>query len=72
MSEKSDFYFQSYEEWRHAITIRCDIKLTKDYALTRVAALRNLNDKHTIEFKSKYGEAYLEQIILWFERAAQS
>jgi len=47
---KADFYFQSYKEWRHAITIRGDIKLTKGYALTRVAALRNINGKHTVDF----------------------
>lgn len=50
VSEKADFYFQSYKEWRHAITIRGDIKLTKGYALTRVAAFRNINDKHTVDF----------------------
>ena len=71
MIESSNFYFQSYEEWRYAITNRCNINLTKDYALNRVVALKNTNDSYTKAFEAQYGEAYLKQVIQWFERAAQ-
>lgn len=69
MTDTSDFYFKSFEEWRQAITIRCNIKLTPDYARTRINALQDPKDKMTQQFKTKYGEAYLQQVIRWFEQA---
>lgn len=69
MSDSTGFYFQSYAEWRHALTQRCGINLTPDYARTRISALRNPSDQHTREFVAKYGEAYLQQIVRWFEEA---
>ncbi|MBE1301391.1 MAG: hypothetical protein GJ680_16000 [Alteromonadaceae bacterium] len=69
MNDTSDFYFQSYEEWRAAITVRCNIKLTREYARERISALENPNDPHTQEFAEKFGKAYLQQVINWFARA---
>ncbi len=69
MAETSAFYFQSYEEWHHAITERCRIDLTPEYARSRLAALRDPADATTSEFTAKYGEAYLRQVIQWFEHA---
>ena len=71
MSNQSGFYFQSYEEWRHALTERCNINLTPDYARARISALRNPADSTTRDFTAKYGEAYLKQVIQWFEQAEQ-
>ena len=71
MSDTSHFYFQSYTEWRDALTQRCKINLTKDYARARIDSLRNGNDPHTQEFAAKYGDAYLQQVIQWFEHAEQ-
>lgn len=64
------FYFQTYTEWRDALTQRCNIKLTADYARSRIAALSDANDPHTQEFAAKYGEDYLKQVIEWFELSA--
>lgn len=69
MANRSGFYFESYAEWRHALTNRCGINLTQDYARSRIAALRNPNDPHTKEFTTTYGDAYLSQVIQWFEQA---
>ena len=69
MTDTTNFYFQSYNEWRHTITERCNIKLTADYARSRITALQNPSDKTTEEFISTYGEAYLAQVIRWFEQA---
>ncbi len=69
MSVTANFYFQSYDEWRHALTERCKINLTPDYARTRISALRDTADPHTKEFTAQYGEAYLQQVIEWFEQA---
>lgn len=66
-----EFYFQSYNEWRHAITERCNINLTSEYVRSRITALRDSSDRATQEFTSKYGEAYLQQVIRWFEQAEQ-
>lgn len=68
MSDTSDFYFQSFNEWHHAITVRCNINLTPDYARTRIAALQDPQDKTTQEFIAKYGQAYTQQVIKWFEQ----
>lgn len=69
MNNTMDFYFQSYPEWREAITGRCKIDLTPDYARARISALRDPADPATQEFTAKYGEAYLQQVIQWFEQA---
>ena len=71
MIDSTNFYFQSYEEWRQALTERCKINLTPDYARSRLSALRNSSDPHTQEFTAKYGDAYLQQVIQWFEKAEQ-
>jgi len=71
MSNTSNFYFQSFSEWRQAITERCNINLTPEYAQSRIEALQNSQDRTTKEFKSKYGEDYLNQVIKWFELAEQ-
>lgn len=64
-----DFYFQTYNEWRQALTERCGIKLTPEYARDRIKALQDPNNRTTFEFKQTYGEAYLNQVIRWFEQA---
>ena len=69
MSNNNDFYFQSYAQWRQAITQRCNIDLTPEYTSGRIAALRDANDPRTQEFTAKYGDAYLQQVIQWFEQA---
>lgn len=62
-------YFQSYSEWREALTVRCGIRLTPDYARERIAALKNPSDRSTADFIKCYGEGYLKQVVAWFERA---
>ncbi|KZN68732.1 hypothetical protein N478_13795 [Pseudoalteromonas luteoviolacea S4060-1] len=71
MIDATNFYFQSYEQWRHAITVKCNINLTPEYARARIASLRDENERHTKEFAAKYGDAYLKQVIDWFARAEQ-
>ena len=68
MTDTTNFYFQNYAEWRHTITERCNIKLTPDYARTRITALQNPADKATQEFTAIYGDAYRQQVIQWFEQ----
>ena len=67
----SDFYFGTYNEWRDALTIRCGIALTPEYAAERVAALKNPTDSSTSDFLRCYGEAYRYQVVKWFGRSIQ-
>ena len=69
MTDTSDFYFQSFDEWRHALTVRCNIDLTPEYARARITALQDTTDKSTQDFTSVYGDAYRKQVIEWFEQA---
>lgn len=64
-----DFYFHSYPEWRDALTMRCGIRLTPEYARERIAALESNSDRSTTEFVKCYGEGYRRQVIAWFKRA---
>lgn len=70
MKNEQGFYFQSYAEWKQALTQRCNINLTPEYAQSRIIALNNTDDRDTKEFVAKYGDAYLKQVIQWFEQAA--
>ena len=69
MIDTTDFYFQSYSAWHKAITERCKIDLTPEYINSRISALQNPKDKSTQEFRLKYGEPYLLQVIEWFRQA---
>ena len=71
MADTNNFYLKSFAEWRHVLTENCKIKLTPEYARSRISALKDPLDKSTEEFKAKYGEAYLLQVIKWFEQAEQ-
>jgi len=59
----------SYEEWKHCITVSCDIPLTPDFVEKRLEALRNSADLHTRKFIDSWGEAHLARVIGWFEQA---
>ena len=69
MTNANEFYFQSYAQWRQAITGRCNINLTPEYARLRITALQDPKDRSTQEFTAKYGQGYLQQVIQWFEQA---
>lgn len=62
-------FFQSYSEWREALTVRCGIHLTGAYARERIAALKNDRDPATVDFVRCYGEDYRNQVMAWFQRA---
>lgn len=63
-------YFESYEEWREAITRRCGVALTKAYCEERIRALADPKDPATRAFTEFYGEGYLRTVVSWFQRAA--
>lgn len=61
-------YFESYEEWREAITGRCGLNLTAAYCGERISALRDARDESTSAFIRHYGIAYRDRVVSWFER----
>lgn len=60
---------RSYQQWRECITVHCRISLSKTYIASRLVELRNSSHPKTHEFLEKYGQAYLSQVIQWFETA---
>lgn len=62
---------QSFSKWREALSARCGIQFTPEYARQRIAGLGNPAERSTAEFVKCYGEAYLRQVIAWFEQTTR-
>ena len=60
---------ETYDDWKHCITVLCRIPLTLTYVEQRLAALRDPADNGTQKFIATWGEAHLAHVIGWFERA---
>ena len=60
---------ESYDEWKHCITVKCRIPLTVDYVAKRIGALSDERDPTTARFTALYGDSYRLRIIRWFEQA---
>jgi hypothetical protein len=60
---------QTYEEWKHCITVKCGIALTPHYARERIAGLADKKDFHTQKFIECWGADYHGQTLAWFRRA---
>lgn len=63
--------FNSFEQWRAAITGPCGINLTQDYCEDRVRALNNPAEPSTKAFVEAYGETYRALVVSWFDQAAR-
>jgi hypothetical protein len=61
---------QTYEEWKHCITVSCGIPLTAQYVQERLAALTDKRDFHTQRFIERWGEAHHQRTLGWFQQAA--
>ncbi len=60
---------QTYDDWKHCITVHCRIPLTVSYVDQRLAALRVPADYGTQRFIATWGEAHRVREIGWFEQA---
>ncbi|MEM7435891.1 MAG: hypothetical protein AAF436_12120 [Myxococcota bacterium] len=60
---------ESYEDWKHCITVECNIPLTPDYVTKRIAVLSDERDPTTARFVALYGDPYRLRTIQWFEQA---
>ncbi|MEM9754446.1 MAG: hypothetical protein AAF914_00550 [Pseudomonadota bacterium] len=65
------FVPDTYEDWKHCITVKCDIPLTQSYVAERLAALNNQSDYQTQKFIERWGAAHHARTVAWFEKAAK-
>lgn len=61
----------SYETWVECIVVRCGLDLTPAFIAARIAALRDPADAMTRRLAEMWGDAYVQQLIAWFERAGE-
>jgi len=61
--------FNSYDEWRSAITGRCGLTLDRPYCEERLAALADESVPSTKAFLKAYGPGYRDLVVTWFTRA---
>lgn len=60
---------QTYEQWRHCITVECGIPLTRAFAEERLAVWSNPDSDETRRFEQLYGATHRERVRQWFERS---
>ncbi|NRB71357.1 MAG: hypothetical protein HRU51_05515 [Xanthomonadales bacterium] len=60
---------QTYEQWRHCITVHCGIPLTQDYVRERLSIWRNQKLEETARFRRLYGDQHWRAVTTWFEQA---
>lgn len=60
---------QTYEEWRHCITVICRQAMTKPFIEERIKALHSASDDMTRKFIQLYGDPQRLKTLEWFERA---
>ncbi len=60
---------QTYEQWRHCITVECGIPLTRAFVEERLAAWSNPSAEEARRFEQLYGAAHRQRVLHWFERS---
>lgn len=60
---------ETYEQWRHCITVGCGIPLTPTFIAQRLAIWREAQAEEALRFRRLYGDAQWQSVIDWFERA---
>jgi hypothetical protein len=59
----------SFESWKHCITITCGITLTTAYVETRISILKDTHEKSTKRFIALYGADHYHNVLNWFEQS---
>ena len=65
-----ELFPSGYESWRYCIEVKCGVKLTQKYVQARIAILSDKNHQESRRFSKLYGDAYRQQVLAWFQRAA--
>ncbi len=66
---KEPLVLETYDDWKHCISVLGRISLTPAYVERRLAALRDATDHDTQRFVAAWGEAHLARVTGWFEQA---
>lgn len=59
---------QTFDQWKHCITIDCKINLTHEFAQQRLTVYQDKQNTETKKFISLYGEQHLNNIIQWLRQ----
>ena len=62
---------RNYEEWKHCITVECEIPLTAEFVAQRIDALQNMDDFRTARFVERWGADHHARTLAWFRDAEQ-
>ena len=62
----------TYEQWKHCITIECGIPLNKAFIETRITSLTNRESEAARQFIRLYGESHYQNVLVWMKQAQRS
>jgi hypothetical protein len=62
---------RTYEDWRRCIEVECGLTLAPDFIAARIAELSDVNNYKTRRFVETWGEPHRQQVVAWFQEAAQ-
>lgn len=58
-----------YEAWKHCITVKCKIPLTKEFVTERLEKLSSNDSDERVKFIEKYGEHWTNTVVGYFKQA---
>ena len=62
---------ENYEQWKHCITVECNIPLTPEFVAQRLKVWRDEKLEETARFRKLYGDQHWRAVIGWLEQAEQ-
>ena len=60
----------TFEQWKDCIVNDCKIKLTKDFAASRLKIYEDKRNPETKKFIQLYGKQHLNNVIYWLKKVA--
>ena len=66
----SEIYPSDYMSWRYCIEVKCGVAMTPEYVASRVTAFSDPKSQESKRFAKIHGDAWREQVLTWFQRAA--
>ena len=64
-----EIFPRHFMAWKHCITEKCKIDLSKEYVLERIEKLSNPSSKERQTFIDKYGEHWTSTVLGYFKQA---
>jgi hypothetical protein len=65
-----ELFPSDYASWRYCIEVKCGLALTPGFLQARIAILGDPRNEESRRFAELYGKPYHEQVLAWFQRAA--